>query len=166
MIGTYRERWTAVGGAEDVPLFGFPHGVGLEPASVNVERMIGIFRQGVSDLREVWQKALPEDTLAEVVAVAEAESRPFHFPDPTWVRVVYDFAVAYERRVLPPEQLLGSMVPLYLGRTASFVIQTAESGPDQVEAVVKGLADEYLRHKGYLVRRWGHEPGGAPCGSS
>ena len=165
-MGTYRERWTAVGGAEDVPLFGFPHGVGLEPASVNVERMIGIFRQGVSDLREVWQKALPEDTLAEVVAVAEAESRPFHFPGPTWVRVVYDFAVAYERRVLPPEQLLGSMVPLYLGRTASFVIQTAESGPDQVEAVVKGLADEYLRHKGYLVRRWGHEPGGAPCGSS
>ena len=155
LMGTYRERWLAVAGAEEVPLFGFPHGVGLEPVSVNVERMIGIFRQGASDLREVWQEALPEDTLAEVVAVAGSESRPFHFPDPTWVRVVYDFAVAYERRVLPPEQLLGSMVPLYLGRTASFVIQTTDSGPEEVEAAVKGLADEFLKQKGYLLRRWG-----------
>lgn len=155
LMSTYCERWKAVAEAEDVPLFGFPHGVGLEPVDVNVERMLGIFRQGARDLREIWEKALREDTLAEVVAVAASESRPFHFPDPTWVRVVYDFAVAYGRRVLPAEQLLGSMVPLYLGRTASFVMQTAESSPEQVEAVVRGLADEYLRQKGYLLRHWG-----------
>jgi glycosyltransferase involved in cell wall biosynthesis len=155
LMSTYRDRWMAVAGAEEVPLFGFPHGVGLEPVSVNVERMLGIFRQGARDLREIWQKALQDHTLAEVVSVATAEDQPFHFPDPTWVRVVYDFAVAYERRVLPAEQLLGSMVPLYLGRTASFVIQTAESGPEEVEAAVKGLADEYLKQKGYLLRRWG-----------
>jgi hypothetical protein len=155
LMGTYREKWMTISGAEEVPLFGFPHGVGLEPVSVNVERMVGIFRQGARDLREVWQKALAEDTLSEVVAVAESDRQPFHFPDATWVRVVYDFAVAYERRVLPAEQLLGSMVSLYLGRTASFVIQTTESGPEQVEAAVKGLADEYLKQKGYLLQRWG-----------
>jgi glycosyltransferase involved in cell wall biosynthesis len=155
LMGTYREKWMTISGAEEVPLFGFPHGVGLEPVSVNVERMVGIFRQGARDLREVWQKALAEDTLSEVVAVAESDRQPLHFPDATWVRVVYDFAVAYERRVLPAEQLLGSMVSLYLGRTASFVIQTTESGPEQVEAAVKGLADEYLKQKGYLLQRWG-----------
>ena len=45
ILGTYRDRWTAVNGAEDVPLFGFPHGVGLEAVSVNVGRMVGIFAQ-------------------------------------------------------------------------------------------------------------------------
>ncbi len=106
-----------------MPLFGFPHGVGLEPVSVNVARMLGIFAQGVRDLGEVWGRALEGPTLAEVAALAAQGERDFRFPDPLWVRVVHDFAVAYHRRALPREQLLRSLVPLYLGRTASFVLQ-------------------------------------------
>jgi hypothetical protein len=53
------------------------------------------------------------------------------------------------------------MVPLYLGRTASFVLQTAESSPEEVEAVIKELAEEYVRQKGYLLQAWGKRPGGA-----
>ena len=52
LMGTYRDRWAAVESASGVPLFGFPHGVGLEPVSVNVGRMVGIFAQGVRDLGE------------------------------------------------------------------------------------------------------------------
>jgi len=74
--------------------------------------------------------------------------------------VVYDFATAYARRVLNGEQLLASMVPLYLGRTASFVLQTAEAGPEEVEAVISALADEFLRQKGDLVRSWSQATGG------
>ncbi len=153
LMSTYRQRWPEVRGAEEVPLFGFPHGVGLEPVPVNTDRMLGVFRQAARDLREVWQRALEPETLAELEALAEAQ--PFRFPDRLWVRTVYDFATAYHRRVLPGDQLLGSMVPLYLGRTASFVLQTAESGPEEVESVIRGLADEYLRQKGYLLQRWG-----------
>lgn len=155
LMSTYRERWPAVSGAAGVPLFGFPHGVGLEPVPVNTERMLAVFRQGARDLREVWQRALDEETLAEIAAVAAAPAQPLHFPDRLWVRAVYDFAAAYHRRVLPGDQLIGSMVPLYLGRTASFVLQTAESDADQVEAAIRGLADEYLSQKGYLLQRWG-----------
>jgi len=71
------------------------------------------------------------------------------------VRVVYDFAVAYHRRIMPGEQLLRSLVPLYLGRTASFVLSTAESDSDEVEAIIQRLADEYVRQKVYLSERWG-----------
>lgn len=154
LMSTYRQRWPEVRGAEEVPLFGFPHGVGLEPVPVNTGRMLGVFRQAARDLREIWQRALDEETLDGIEAVATSEAQPFRFPDHLWVRVVYDFAVAYHDRVLPGDQLLGSMVPLYLGRTASFVLQTAESGPDEVEAVISGLADEYLKQKGYLLQRW------------
>ena len=80
---------------------------------------------------------------------------PFHVPDGLWVRAVYDFATAYQRRVLPGDQLIGSMVPLYLGRTASFVLQTADSDADQVEAAIRALADEYLSQKAHLLQRWG-----------
>jgi glucosylglycerate synthase len=153
LMEAYRDRWERIEGAREVPLFGFPHGVGLEPISVNVERMLGIFRQAARDLREVWQQALAPETLAEVVALAAAPE-PFRFPDAAWVKVVCDFAVAYHRRALPAEQLLRSLVPLYLGRTASFVLQTVTADSDEVEAVIRRLADEFVRGKGYLRERW------------
>jgi glucosylglycerate synthase len=155
-------RWSQVQGAESVPLFGFPHGVGLDPVNVNVERMLGIFRQGARDLREIWERAMAPETHARAGALAVGAPSPFRFPDALWVRVVHDFAVAYHRRVLPGDQLLRSLVPLYLGRTASFVLQTADCGAEEVETIIAGLADEYLAQKGYLLERWrqGRRPGG------
>ncbi len=70
------------------------------------------------------------------------------------MRVVYDFALAYRRRALNREQLIRSLVPLYLGRTASFVIRNRESGADEVEATIRSLAEEFVREKGYLRERW------------
>jgi hypothetical protein len=153
LMQTYVEIWRQVTTAESVPLFGFPHGVGLEPVQVNVDRMLGIFRQGSRDLREVWETALDPRTLDEVTALAKAGG-VFHFPDETWVRVVCDFSRAYSRRALPGEQLLASLVPLYLGRTASFVLQTASSDADEVEDVIRALANEFVRQKGYLLQKW------------
>lgn len=127
--------------------------MGLEPIPVDVERMLQIFRQGARDLPEVWEKALAPETWRRVSALATA-TEPCCFPDPLWVRVVYDFAVAYHRRVLPADQLLRSLVPLYLGRTACFVLETAEDGSDEVEATIRCLSDEYVRQKAYLVERW------------
>jgi glycosyltransferase involved in cell wall biosynthesis len=154
LMETYYERWAAVEKAEAVPLFGFPHGVGLEPVSVNVARMLGIFAQGVRDLREVWAAALEPDVLRDVAALAGTEEGAFRFPDPLWVRVVHDFAIAYRRSVLPRDQLLRSLVPLYLGRTASFVLATAASDAAEVEAVIGALADEFVRQKPDLRARW------------
>ena len=154
LMGTYRDRWTAVERAEDVPLFGFPHGVGLEPVSVNVGRMVGIFAQGVRDLGEVWGRALEGPTLDEVAALATQGEGDFRFPDPLWVRVVHDFAIAYHRRALPREQLLRSLVPLYLGRTASFVLQNEHGGSEEVEGAIRALAEEFVRQKPRLRGRW------------
>jgi glucosylglycerate synthase len=152
LMHVYRERWDGVEGAQKVPLFGFPHGVGLEPVTVDVERMLSIFRQATRDLREVWEAALLPGDLAEVVALAAAE--PFRFPDPLWVRVVYGFAAAYEHKRLPREQLLRSLVPLYLGRTASFVLETRSCGAEEVEQRIHVLADEYVAQKPHLRARW------------
>ena len=152
LMRVYRERWDEVRGAERVPLFGFPHGVGLEPIAVDGTRMLRIFRQAARDLREVWEAALLPEDLARVEAIAESE--PFCFPDPLWVRVVYGFAAAYARKGLPREQLLRSLVPLYLGRTASFVLETAGSGPEEVESRIRALADEFVAQKPHLRERW------------
>lgn len=153
LMDTYRERWEVVGGAQEVPLFGFPHGVALEPVRVDVERMVGIFRQGTKDLREIWEKALAPGTLGEIEALAGVNNG-FRFPDPLWVRVVYEFAVAHHRRAFPSEQLLASLVPLYLGRTASFVLETETCNGADAEAGIRALAEEFVKRKAYLLERW------------
>lgn len=153
LMQTYHDRWRKVSGTEEVPLFGFPHGVGLEPVPVNVERMTGIFRQGCRDLAEVWQRILSPETLAEVVALGGAPEPPA-FDDRLWVQVVLDFALAYFRQPLPRDQILRSLVPLYLGRTASFVVRTAHSSSEEVEALIRALADEFVAQKPSLLRRW------------
>jgi len=152
LMHVYHERWESVTGASKVPLFGFPHGVGLEPIAVDVERMQRIFRQAASDLREVWEAALLPEDLAALTALAGVE--PLSVPDSLWVRVVYGFAAAYEHARLPREQLLRSLVPLYLGRTASFVLETATSGAEDVEQRIQSLAEEFVAQKPHLQERW------------
>src|SRR5262249_57970640 len=84
LMHLYRDRWQAVTGAEKVPLFGFPYGVGLEPVPVDVGRMVTIFAQATRDLREVWESALLPSDLDGVTALVSTE--PFRFPDPLWLR--------------------------------------------------------------------------------
>src|SRR4029450_631200 len=80
LMHTYRARWAGAPGAEQVPLFGFPHGVGLEPVHVNVERMLAIFRQGALDLAEVWESALAAENRRQGAALATNGSAAFHVP--------------------------------------------------------------------------------------
>jgi glycosyltransferase involved in cell wall biosynthesis len=153
LIENNKNFWEKVTGSVLPPLFGFQYTVGLEPIHVNVERMINIFRQGAKDLISIWDKALSPETLAEVIRLADADKTNFQFPPPIWVRVVYEFAAAFQRQVIHREHLLGSLTPLYLARTASFVLQTAESSAEEVEQILEDLCLEFERQKPYLIER-------------
>ncbi len=148
------ETWRAVRDTSPVPELGFEYTVGLEPIPVNVERMLGIFAAGVSELSSVWERVLDPETFARVQAFGPVTDAAFHFPADLWVRAVYDFAVAHHRRVINRDHLLKSLTPLYLGRTASFVRETASASASEVEDVIEYLCLEFERQKAYLVQRW------------
>ncbi|MFN3476617.1 MAG: glycosyl transferase family 2, partial [Candidatus Methylomirabilales bacterium] len=82
------------------------------------------------------------------------EVEEFRFPTDLWVSVVYDFALAYHDRALHREHLLKALTSLYLGWTASFVLETRESGPEEVEGIIEALAEQYEAMKPYLAARW------------
>ena len=63
LMEEYQTLWKEVKESQPVPTFGFHYEVGLEPISVNVERMIGNFRLGVRDLTEIWRKVLLPETV-------------------------------------------------------------------------------------------------------
>ncbi len=79
------------------------------------------------DLTPIWEHILAPDTLGDVLALESQTADAFRFPDDLWARVVYDFALGHHYGVVHREHLLRSLVPLYLGRTAAFVVATRRS---------------------------------------
>jgi len=159
LMETYESAWQAAHDSDLVPMFGFPFDVGLEPIAVNVERMIHAFTQGVSDLREIYAGVLAPETLEALAAAAQQRCEHFRIPDPLWVGVIYEFAAAYHRRKLDREHLMQSLVPLYLGRTASFVLEVRESSAAEVEERIEQLCCVFEEHRQYLTALWGAEAG-------
>lgn len=162
LMGQYQQQWRQVKGSEAVDLFGFRFDVGLEPVAVNVERMLRIFRQGCQDLREVWATAMGPGTLDSVLRVSSLTGAEFHLPDETWVRVIYEFAVAFQRHRVERQTLIRSLTPLYIGRVASFVNETSDLNSDQVEERMERLCQCFEDSKPYLMDLWdGHAPAAA-----
>jgi hypothetical protein len=146
--------WTKVNSSEDVPIFGFQFAVGTEPVNVNIKRMIDSYRRAHHDLSGIWSVALPEPAMLGLKALAAAADNQFSFGDALWVRIVYDFAVAYHRRVMDRGHLLQSLTPIYLAWVASFILQVQEAGPTEVEERLERLCLTYETEKTYLISRW------------
>ncbi len=154
LMEEYQTLWREVKESQSVPGFGFQYEVGLEPVSVNVERMIGNFRLGVRDLKEIWEKVLLPETGSRLESIGRLSDGAFSFPQDLWVRVVYDFATAFHKGPVHREHLLKSMIPLYLGRVASFVKENQRSSAEEVEKEIESLCKVFEEMKSYLVERW------------
>lgn len=154
LMETNHGHWREVTGSRDVPLFGFEYTVGLEPVSVNVERMHNNFQTGARELSALWQRALAPETYVDVAALSQLPRAEFRYPPQLWARTIYDFAVAWHRKTINREHLLRSLTPLYLGRTASFVMETADADSAEVERILEKLCQGYEALKPYLLQRW------------
>ncbi|MBP7527002.1 MAG: glycosyltransferase [Syntrophorhabdaceae bacterium] len=154
LMEEYAQTWKQVRTSEEVPVFGFQYEVGLEPVNVNIQRMIDKFSLGAQELAVVWEKILPGKTLDFLRRLAETPGDGFHMPDSLWVDIIYSFALAAHQNILNKEHLLKSVTPLYIGRTASFVIEAWESSGPEVEEKIENLCREYEKVKPSFSDRW------------
>ncbi len=146
--------WVEVKGSNPVKLFGFQYDVGVEPVNVNVDRMISSFRQGLADLEPIWRQMLAPDTVEGLLRLKDCPLQAFRIPDELWARLIYDVAVSYHQRVMPREHLLKAFTPLYLGRTATFVLETQGLTSHEAEGRIELLCQAFEDRKPYLVERW------------
>ncbi len=154
LMEAHQHVWFPLQGSHPVPLFGFQYEVGVEPVHVNVDHMIASFRQGLADLRPIWELMLAPETLQALTATEGMPAHGFHIPDEVWARTVYDCAHAFHHRVLNREHLIKAMTPLYLGRTASFVVETQGLTTREAEDRVEQLGRVFEQLKPYLLERW------------
>ena len=154
LMETHQSAWLTVIGSEPVPIFGLPLEVGIEPVNVRLERLLSAYRQGVRDLSLIWQNFLPAPVLEGLRRLSKANLPEFRFQDALWAKVVYEFAAAHYAKRMDREHLLKSMIPLYLGRTASFVLEMQQSTAADVENRIELLCLEYENLKPYLMEKW------------
>ena len=154
LMETYPEVWKKAHGSEPVRTYGFQYAVGLEQVNVNVGRMLGIFREGIRNLRDIWIAVLGQGDFGEVASLGSVGADAFRFPRGLWSRIIYDYALAYHRKSLPVEHLIKSLTPLYLGRTASFVLEMRDADQNGAEEEIERLCGEFEKNKEYLLNKW------------
>lgn len=154
LMETYSQVWKGVKGSKPVKTFGFQYAVGLEPVSVNLARMVEAFRLGLKELYPIWKDILSNERLRELEHASGLPIDAFYIPDDVWVDTVLSFAIAAHRRVMHREHILKALTPLYLGRTASFVIETQDSDANEVEDKIERLCEKFEAAKGPFIIAW------------
>jgi hypothetical protein len=56
--------------------------------------------------------------------------------------------------LLPAEHLIKSLAPMYLGKTASFILEVEPMDQSEAEAEIEKLCREFENNKEYLVTSW------------
>jgi glycosyltransferase involved in cell wall biosynthesis len=146
--------WSIWEGSNPVPLYGFQYEVAVEPVNVNVEAMIASFRQGLADLGTIWERVLAPGTFAGLKPLRNCPVHSFRIPDDLWARLIYEVALGYHHHVMPRDHLVKALTPLYLGRTASFVVQTQGLTSKEAEMCIEALCLAFEKERPYLLERW------------
>lgn len=152
LMEEYTEKWKEVKSTSPVPMVGFEFSVGLEPINVNVERMLGMFRLGISELGDILKEILSKESFAELQGIAKADT--FSFNDNLWAHVIYDYAIAYHRKVMKGAHILKTLTPLYLGKVVSLVNDLSGSDSHEVEKRLEDLCIAFEKSKPYLINKW------------
>lgn len=148
-------HWTERTGSEAVPTFGSDHELlanGNDPAGQ--EQIFELFRDGVKHLDPVLASILSPSTLARIQEIAALDAKSFRFGAALWVKTVYEFAAAYHHAVINRDHIVQALVPLYRGMLYSFLLENANTAPDEIEAELENLCLEFEREKPYLIERW------------
>jgi glycosyltransferase involved in cell wall biosynthesis len=150
------EFWREVKWSRPTAVYGFGLGdVEIPPeVSVNVEALSNKFNTGARDSWDLYRECLGPGTLAKLDEVADSQINGFEFPPALWAQVLYDFAYAYGKEIVPRDDLMSALIPLYNGRTLSFVLETESMNTQQVEELIEDQCLQFEKTKRYLLDRW------------
>lgn len=153
-LDLHESYWLTRGHAEPVPCFGTLSGA-LESfgARPDVAGMADAFTRDVAALYPVLETILTPPTLAGVTAAAAVPSA-LAYDDDLWAATVFEFLLAYHRGVMSREHVMQTLLPLYLGRTAAFLMGHASSGPATVDAALESLCLAFERAKPPAAALW------------
>jgi glycosyltransferase involved in cell wall biosynthesis len=155
LMKKYEVKWKAQTGSQPIDLFGEDiQDVKPVEFEVNYEQLIARFHKGAKKYEKIIKAILTQTNYSAIRKIIDECSLRPEIDDELWVKIVYDFAVAYNFGPISPKQTIEALVPLYFGKTANFVERTRYMSGTLAEAIVEGLAEVFEDRKDYLVKTW------------
>lgn len=146
--------WSTITGSQPVPTIGPQSEVTLESVTVDRGRLREMFATGVAELEPVFRSILSASTVSELQRIAALELNAFSYPADVWARTVFEFAASYHKSVMNRDHIVQALVPLYRGRSLTFLLENQEGSGDDIERSVESLCGEFERLKPYLLELW------------
>ncbi|MEP7343820.1 MAG: glycosyltransferase [Gemmatimonadaceae bacterium] len=153
-LDQYSSVWNSRSGLVDVPVRGVATEATGADSAIDPAPLSERYRTGLADLTPLLREILCTSTLARLKASAASEEKIPTISDPLWVTTVYEFAAAAHRGVMNREHLTQALVPLYLGRTASFFTEIAAADARGYGGRLAALEQEYRSLRPHLVELW------------
>jgi len=155
MLEIYRRRWHEPRPLRVVPVYGEPI---VSPdqkltGAITLEMLSDAFASGARRYRRLWRSVLAPGTLDAVMELVGKTRGVTSFSSELWARVVFDFAVVYNKGENDPDKVVAALLPLYYARIATLLRETG-ARLDAVEQAVQVQAQVFVQSKPYLVHRW------------
>lgn len=156
MMKEFESFWIKVKYSRPTAIYGFGLGEVEMPPKVDVDtdNLLQQFHIGFDKFSHIWKEILTADVyrkLHEIKGLKEAE---FNFPTDLWARLLFDTAVSYGDVSVEPDEIMDSLIPLYFGRTLSFVKRTKKMSIKQAEEAIENDCETFEMTKPYLLQRW------------
>jgi hypothetical protein len=140
-----------------LPVFGVgdTSSLDVEPPTIDPSGLGASFVQDVRDLEPVLEQILTADTFAALSAIAgNGGTDRAPYDDDAWAATVIDFAAAHHHGVMDRTHIVQALMPLYLGRVASFIAGHAELPVKDTEQDLERLSQRFERRRQDLIERW------------
>ena len=153
------DKWRGIKGSEDLPTFGFQARVIPEEVPQDFNELFKHFQKGVEKRIAVWKEILTSENFKVLEKIASQPKKGYSFPFDLWVKIIYDYIIFYHRfkhvfMEMSLPSVLESMIPLYFGFTASFVLKTKDMSNQEAEEEIEKICLEFEKQKSYLVKMW------------
>ncbi len=156
MMKEFDSIWKKVRYSRPTAIYGFGLGeVEMPPkVEVNTSNLLEQFHGGFKHYNEHWGLILPENIYKKLHEIGNMKESEFNFPTDLWARILFDMAVAYRDSVMDRDLMMESLIPLYFGRTLSFVKRTKRMSIKQAEEAIEDDCAAFEMAKPYLLKRW------------
>ena len=104
--------------------------------------------------RRFWVTFYAKNIFKKLSEVRDLSLACFEFPANLWAEVLMDFALAYRKSANGKEKIMESLIPLYFGRTCSFVIELEPMTIQQAEELIEDQCGVFEYSKPYLLKKW------------
>ena len=156
MMKEYAPFWLKVKYSRPTAIYGFGLGETEMPpeVSVNRENLLNQFHEGFDQYSGIWETILTSDVYKKLLEIKDMKEQEFNFPTDLWARLLFDTAASYGEVGIEEDDTMDSLIPLYFGRTLSFVRRTEKMSIKQAEEAIEDDCATFEMAKPYLVKRW------------